>query len=75
MFIQRISCNVAFITEALDKILSFIKLCILPELVGKWFTRPAELSHDPVVSVDPINDAAEDADQDSENGALWCYCQ
>ena len=31
MFIQRISCNVAFITEALDKIPPFIKLCILPE--------------------------------------------
>ena len=46
MFIQRISCNVTFITEALDKIPRFIKLCILPELVGKWFTRPAEPSTD-----------------------------
>jgi len=47
--------TVTFIKEALDKISPFMKLCILPELVGKWFTRPAELSHDHVVSVDPIN--------------------
>jgi len=58
VFIQRISCNVTFITEALDKIPPFIKLCILPELVGKWFTWPAELSHGHVVSVDPINEEA-----------------
>jgi len=41
MFIQRISYDVTFITEALNKIPPFVKLCLLPELVGKWFTRPA----------------------------------
>jgi len=50
VFIQRISFDVTFITEALSKIPPFIKLCILPELVGKWFTRPADPPVDEVTS-------------------------
>jgi len=48
MFIQRIICDLTFITDTLNKIPPFITLCILPELIVKWFTRPAEPSVDPV---------------------------
>ena len=48
MFIQRIICDVTLITDTLNKIPPFIKLCILPELVVKWFSWPAEPSVDPV---------------------------
>ena len=58
IFIQRISYNVTFISEALDKIVPFIKYCILPELVGKWFTRPTQVSVDSSDSQpDVVNDS------------------
>ena len=62
MFIQRISCIVSFITEALNKIPPFIKLCILPELVGKWFKQPAE------PSMGPLNEVVLDVVHDSLDG-------
>ena len=48
MFIQRISYNVTLITEVIPP---FVKLCLLPELVGKWFTRLAEVSVDSLTEV------------------------
>ena len=56
---QRIPLDVQFISEAVARIPSFIKSCILPELVGKWFTKPTEPSSD--LGADVV------ADLDSEN--------
>ena len=43
---QRIPFDFKFILESLEKIPAFVKLCILPELVGKYFTKPAKNSGD-----------------------------
>ena len=43
---QRIPFDIKFISEALEKIPALVKLCILPELVGKYFTKPAKNSGD-----------------------------
>ena len=39
MFIERIFCDEQFILDAIDKATAFIKIGILPELVGKWYTK------------------------------------
>jgi len=63
MFIQQVPFNVIFISEALDKIPPFIKLCILPELVGKWFTHPVKPSGD------SMNEVSSDVVQESYDGS------
>ena len=39
MFVQRIVMDREFIDDAIEKTEPFIKLAVLPELVGKWFTK------------------------------------
>ena len=39
MFVQRIAIDKEFIDDAINKTVPFIKLAILPELVGRWFTK------------------------------------
>ena len=43
---QRITFDSRFISKALQGIPAFVKACILPEIVGKYFTKPAKLSDD-----------------------------
>ena len=52
MFVQRIVMDREFIDDAIEKAEPFIKFVILPELVGKWFTKqvneheaPQQLDH------------------------------
>lgn len=61
---QRIPLDVHFITESVAKIPSFIKSCILPELVGKWFTKPTEPSSDPGTA-DILDDPEESHSSDT----------
>ena len=62
LHIERLNPEKSLITEALEKAKHFFKLCILPELTGKWFTRKRDLS---VIQV------PQDDDRDEGN---WCYC-
>ena len=39
IFVQRIVMDTEFIDDAINKTGAFIKLAILPELVGRWFTK------------------------------------
>lgn len=39
LFVQRIGIERVFIDDAMQRAKPFVKLGILPELVGKWFTR------------------------------------
>lgn len=50
---QRIPFDINFISDALKKIPMFVKSFIHPELVGKYFTMPGEISED-----SPDSDAA-----------------
>ena len=51
VFVQRILVDIEFIDDAIKNVKSFIKLAILPELVGKWFTKQ---------SVVPLSEATKD---------------
>ena len=39
LFVQRIPIEKEFIEDAMERVAPFVKLAILPEVVGKWFTR------------------------------------
>ena len=62
--IERITKDEVFLQEKLPYIDKFFNICILPELLGKWFTR----SH----SLKVPCDVSEDTEDDTRK---WCYCQ
>ena len=43
LHIERIAFNREFVTICMEKSRNFFKLCILPESVGKWYSRKAVL--------------------------------
>ena len=53
------------ISIALDKCKQFIKLCVLPESLGKWYSREPLL-----LSSTNLKETDQDETQD-----LWCYCR
>ena len=53
------------IDDAIDKAGPFIKLAILPELVGKWFTKQNVT----------VNDDETPQEPDQEDEDRWCYCR
>ena len=62
---ERILPDTDFISEQLNLAEKFFYLAILPELLGKWFTRdhtalPTVMLHD---------------DSGEEDNGSWCYCQ
>ena len=68
LFVQRLCLDEPFITVALEKCKQFIKLAILPEILGKWYSRePLSLSDNETKSLIETN---QDESQD-----LWCYCR
>jgi len=83
---QRIEFNEEFIETALLQAKSFVKLCVLPELLSRCFSRGKKqtVESDAVDSdEEPTSDAeqpsssmqaATSSEDDEENG-LWCYCQ
>ena len=69
MFVQRIPIDMEFIDDTIENVQLFIKLAILPKLVGKWFTRQnvAPLSK---VTKDQLN-----SNKTCSSTEVWCYCQ
>ena len=61
--IERILPNDDVISDALERASKFFKVGILPELVGKWFSKAPSFTSMP-----------EEVPQDPADG-LWCYCK
>ena len=56
-----------FIDDAMERAAPFVKLAILPELVGKWFTRQkTSLSEEQTAQQCVSNENEEQ---------VWCYCK
>ena len=62
---ERILFNSDFMDDASENIEMFIKFAILPELVGKWFTKQ------PVLPLKPNSNE----DTSSNLTPVWCYCR
>ena len=54
------------VRESVPKAERFYKLCILPELLGKWFTRsPTQCNTEQTLQLDAVED---------DDGS-WCICK
>lgn len=59
LHIERVEADEQLIETAVPKSKTFWRLCILPELLGKWYTRTQTLKTFP---------------QSEEDSGTWCYC-
>ena len=67
--IERILFDRMFIGEKLQQAEKLFWLAIIPELLGKWFTR----DHTKLPIVAAITDGDDDSSEDDDG--TWCYCQ
>ena len=58
MFLERILIDTQFIDNAIEEAEPFIKLALLPELVGKWFSRQTVATS--ITQPDPIPSTCND---------------
>ena len=77
--IQRVLKDEAFIQSNMQIARSFFKYAVLPEVVGKWYTRGPIAQSDGVVPAVPtatVSTVEEGNDDDSEDESrLRCYCE
>ena len=71
LYIERIYQDPSFWENCLSKAEHFFKVCLLPELVGKWYTRPIVKP-----SGDENNPNLDNAtsNNSSDHKQLYCYC-
>ena len=75
LVIQRIYLDETFISSILPKATEFFTRGILPELLLKWWSKPALLSSIvPTSSVPSSSETTSDSSGSSTN-ELWCYCR
>ena len=65
LFVQRITIEKEFIDDAMKRAEPFVKQGILPELVGKWFTRQKTSLNEEQIAEQP----------DVSTKQVWCYCK
>ena len=76
LYIERILLDQGFIEEKLKEAERLFWLAIIPELLGKWFTRTnAWLPSINSVSDDLSEDADKNEDEDNDDDGSWCYCK
>ena len=70
LHIERLSTNYTSWSDCLAKAERFFHVCILPELLGKWYTKS-------IVQDSPIGDgvlASTEANTSTNKDAEYCYC-
>ena len=85
MHIERIYKDPDLWTECTTKSSQFFKTCLLPEIMGNWYTRPSftteasntGLSEDWTATGDSLDqdDTTESTDTCNVDQPLYCYCQ
>ena len=74
LFVQRIPMEKKFIDNAMERAAPFVKLAILPELVGKWFTRQkTRLSEEQTAQQCVSNENEEQVWRYCKRGEEWSY--
>ena len=61
-----------FYEELVETIRHFFIYCLLPEIIGKWYTRKPVADSQEVVNA---GDAKESSDEEEDFTKLWCYCR
>lgn len=81
LVVNRIERDDHFLKEAIDKATVFFKYGILPELVGKWYTRPppppptSPLSQTSISTLPTCTEAGTSTEEATTLDCTWCYCK
>ena len=71
---ERIGVDEDFFSSLENDVQHFSIYGILPEIIGKWYTRAPVANSSGVVPVPkPVTDSRDSAD-DEDYDKLWCYC-
>ena len=73
LVVNRIERNDRFLDKAIEKATVFFKYGVVPELVGKWYTRSPPIPVCPMISSSQDSEETKEADTASEE--TWCYCK
>ena len=74
--IERINKNSEFWTGCIDKAHHFFKTCVLPELLGSWYTRPAVKRTNGEDVVECVTDSdLPFVDTSNPPEPSYCYCR
>ena len=69
---ERIYPDADFWLENVDRVKTFFKNAILPELLGKWFSRPVQV---PVSSPSTLPTPSDSAGPAEPSREVYCYCK
>ena len=72
ILIDRVAVNHEFFYDIVNDLEHFFKYGILPEIVGKWYTRQPISNSDNVVQTPEPNSDNEVDEEDYQK--VWCYC-
>ena len=67
IFVERITSDLSFLEENIDKAKDFFKNSILPELLGHWYSRPPDNATPSLTCTDDI--------PVDPGTPKYCYCQ
>ena len=69
LFVQRIFHEEPFISLVLQQCETFIKVGILPEMIGKWYSK------EPIAKNLPSAEDNGNTETATDQNELWCYCR
>lgn len=70
--VERISIDREFYEGLMDDVAEFFTLNILPEIVGKWYTRQNVADDQGIVPVTKHHSSSDPPEEDPDKS--WCYC-
>lgn len=73
LHIERIKADHKFMEDNLDKAINFFQVAVLPELLGRWFSRPV-----PQITSNVTDDSTQqncNSASSSSQSKKYCYCQ
>lgn len=73
--IERVLPDQHFWLDCLRKCTEFFRTCILPELLGRWYTRPCISSNSQDSTQAGPSSASERTSSHIEAAQTYCYCQ
>ncbi len=79
MHVERIVPDVTLWTSCLEKALHFFKVCLLPEVLGRWYSRPQigtkdnEGTSSASLEVEHSH-RSEHCSQVASTSQVYCYC-
>ena len=71
--VLRITLDEEFLNEAIKRAITFYKYGVLPELVGKWYTKSASMAQLHAIPEGNVQSSHESSASNSER--RWCYCK